>query len=366
MADNAAAAADSAARTRYARGQLEALRAAPSEEAQARLWAEVSAALAAAGFSGEYDGLMDAEDPSIRKPGRKGKKAAGGGWKRHDAAAATQFLETDEVGAWRNGDSGVRYEHYVDEPRSVLQVIEEPFVQGGNAEYEDADSDDDYDGILKPAFAVDGDPDFESGEPLDGFEYLRRVRWEANQIPRVKVATIDLNTARNEQTPYMPEIPDIAKCSPDLCASKPWEDTFITYFSETRLAFSELDSSDGPSVSGGTKNLLKPSNRSEPQTDPTLTMIRNMDAVSRAATLRNYIDMIQSLDKLSRNDCLWLFSLCVAVDTPLDAETCASLRSLLRKCANVLAAKLEMDDEVAMLNILITISGRFFGQYDNH
>jgi survival of motor neuron protein-interacting protein 1 len=94
MADNAAAAADSAARTRYARGQLEALRAAPSEEAQARLWAEVSAALAAAGFSGEYDGLMDAEDPSIRKPGRKGKKAAGGGWKRHDAAAATQFLGT--------------------------------------------------------------------------------------------------------------------------------------------------------------------------------------------------------------------------------------------------------------------------------
>lgn len=60
-------------------------------------------------------------------------------------------------------------------------------------------------------------------------------RWEANQIPRVKVAKIDLNTARNEQTPYMPEIPDIAKCSPDLCASKPWEDTFITYFSETRL-----------------------------------------------------------------------------------------------------------------------------------
>ncbi len=65
----------------------------------------------------------------------------------------------------------------MDEPRSVLQVIEEPFVQGGNAEYEDADSDDDYDGILKPAFAVDGDPDFESGEPLDGFEYLRRVRY---------------------------------------------------------------------------------------------------------------------------------------------------------------------------------------------
>ncbi|KAF0895925.1 hypothetical protein E2562_017567 [Oryza meyeriana var. granulata] len=363
MADAAAA---SAAQTRYARGELEALRAAPSELAQARVWAEVSAALAAAGFSGEYDGLMAVEDPSSRKAGRKGKKAAGGGstgggWKRPDASA-TQFSETEENGAWRNRDLGVRHEHCMAE----LQVIEEPYDQGGNVEYEDDESDDDYDGILKPAFAVDGEPDFESGEPLDGFEYLRRVRWEANQIPRVKVANIDLSTSRNEQTPYMPEIPGIPKCSPDLRASRHWEDTFITYFSETRLAFSEFDCSDGPSVSCGIKNSLKPSNKSEPQTDPTLTMIGSMDAVSRAATLRNYIDMIQSLDKLSRNECLWLFALCVSVDTPLDAETCASLRSLLRKCANILATKSEMDDEVAMLNILIAISGRFFGQYDNH
>lgn len=60
-------------------------------------------------------------------------------------------------------------------------------------------------------------------------------RWEANQIPKVKVAKIDLRASIKEQTPYMPEIPDIPKCSPDLCASKEWEDSFITYFSETRL-----------------------------------------------------------------------------------------------------------------------------------
>jgi len=86
--------------------------------------------------------------------------------------------------------------------------------------------------------------------------------------------------------------------------------------------FSELVSSDEPSVSGGMKNYMKPVSSKEPQTEPTLTMLRNMDAVARAATLRNYIDMIQSFDSLSRNNCLWLFALCVAVDAPLDAETC--------------------------------------------
>ncbi|KAG8089608.1 hypothetical protein GUJ93_ZPchr0011g27048 [Zizania palustris] len=221
--------------TRYARAELEALRAAPSEEAQAQVWAGVYAALATAGFSGEYDGLFDADDPTNRK-GRRGKRAAGGGsvgggWKKPEAAA--QLLETDEIGAWRNGDFGVCHDHCVESSNVVPHLIEEPFDQDGDVEYDD-DSDDDYDGILKPAFAVDGDPDFELAEPLDGFEYLRRVRWEARQIPRVKVAKIDLSTARNEQTPYMPVIPDIPKCSPDLCASKQWEDAFITYFSETK------------------------------------------------------------------------------------------------------------------------------------
>ena len=128
---------------------------------------------------------------------------------------------------------------------------------------------------------------------------------------------------------------------------------------------SELDNSDEPSISSATKISTKPGSWSEPQIDPTLTMIRNMDAVSRAATLRNYIDMIQSLDTLSRNNCLWLFALCVAIHTPLDAETCASLRSLLRKCATILASKTEMDDEVVMLNILMTISERYFGHGEN-
>lgn len=364
MAASAAAQRRSAgSRTTYERAELEALRDAPSKEAHARLWADVRAALVASGFSGEYDGLLVAEEDVRSRRGNRGMKAMSvRRWP--EEAAAARFLGVAEIGAHRNGDLAVCHEHRFESAHDhagTSGVVEESFHQGEDVEYED-DSDDDYNGILKPAFAVDGDPDFESGEPLDGFEYLRRVRWEANQIPRVKVAKIYSSAARNEQTPYMPEIPDIPKCLPDLRASKQWEDRFIVDFEETRMVLSELDSSDEPSVSSGTKISTKPGSGTEPQTDPTLTMIRSMDAVSRAATLRNYIDMIQSLDALSRNNCMWLFALCVAVHTPLDAETCASLRSLLRKCASILATKTEMDDEVVMLNILMTISGRYFGQ----
>lgn len=45
---------------------------------------------------------------------------------------------------------------------------------------EDDDSEDEYTSIQRPAFYVDGEPNFESGPPEDGWEYLRRVRYYCN------------------------------------------------------------------------------------------------------------------------------------------------------------------------------------------
>lgn len=38
-------------------------------------------------------------------------------------------------------------------------------------------SDEEYASIQRPAFLVEGEPDFDSGPPEDGLEYLRRVRY---------------------------------------------------------------------------------------------------------------------------------------------------------------------------------------------
>lgn len=98
---------------------------------------------------------------------------------------------------------------------------------------------------------------------------------------------------------------------------------------------------------------------------PTLTMLLGMDAVARVTMLRKHINMAETRSSLSMDECLWLFALCAAVDIPLDAETSAALRSLLRKCADLRAQKSELDEEVVMLNILAVISGRYFGQSEN-
>ncbi|OMO79617.1 Survival motor neuron interacting protein 1 [Corchorus olitorius] len=292
------------------------------------------------------------------------------------------------------------------------ECIEDAFTD--EEEYiEDDDSDEDYTSILRPAFMVEGEPDFDSGPPEDGLEYLRRVRWEAAQIPKVKIAKPDRNKLNKEQSVYMPQIPEIAQCPEHLLPLKQWEEAFLAEFSELRLTLSRLEDpsadvsfklprfnveenlcqvpesvvvekfndlstreahSDQTSASNTAGGVILPSHQNPSAKTsvsntcgdyPTLSAIRKLDSVARVSMLRKRISSVENMASLSRSNCMWLFALCAAVDTPLDGDTCASLRGLLRKCASLRAGKSEVDDEVIMLNILATISGRYFGQSEN-
>ncbi|XP_031274157.1 uncharacterized protein LOC116132626 [Pistacia vera] len=286
---------------------------------------------------------------------------------------------------------------------------------------EEYDSDEDYCSIQRPAFLVEGEPDFDSGPPGDGLEYLRRVRWEAAHIPRVKVAKRDQSKPSKEQSVYMPRIPDIPRCPEHLMPLKEWEDSFLADFSKLRQVLSGIENpssqlagklqdvvifhkdnescqlpdstiaktdelhscqpvdsfshkiaADEPSLlntEDDENSPCHPNPKTSPIDDstnhPTLSAILKMDSVARVSMLRKRITSIETFSTLSRNDCVWLFSLCATVDTPLDADTSAAFRSLLRKCARLRAGKSELDDEVVMLNILATISGRYFGQAED-
>lgn len=98
---------------------------------------------------------------------------------------------------------------------------------------------------------------------------------------------------------------------------------------------------------------------------PTLSTVLEIEPVARVSMLKKRIKLAEDMTSISKNDCLWLFALCAAVDTPLNADTSAALRDLLRKCANLRAEKSKLDDEVVMLNVLATIAGKYFGQSDN-
>ncbi|XP_047955090.1 gem-associated protein 2-like [Salvia hispanica] len=85
-----------------------------------------------------------------------------------------------------------------------------------------------------------------------GLEYLRRVRWEAARIPKVKV--VKVNKVK-EQSVYMPQIPDVIKCPEKLLPLKQWEDSFLSDFSQLREAFARLDLEDPSAETSAKRNF---------------------------------------------------------------------------------------------------------------
>lgn len=339
----------------YTRSEMEALRFL-NVDAQMRMWNAVYAGLKA-NVAREYKNLLLL--PKDQKKGKEGNIL----WNKFEGKN-DGLGDLGEVFSLNMVESGIFISSDVTYGETL--VGSEIYTSEGTSYYEDNDveefddSDDEYGSIQKPAFQVEGEPDFDSGPPLDGLEYLRRVRWEAAQIPNVKVAQLNL-TKIGEQTPYMPSIPDIAECPSNLLPSTHWEDAFLADFSKLRQVFSDFEKSRTTE-----EECPKPSAcKQKPKGDPTVTAILAMDAASRASVLRSSISSLETVSSLSRADCLWLFALSATVDAPLAADTCASVRSLLRKCSSLLAAKSEVDDEASMLSILIAIAGKYFGQAEN-
>ncbi|KAI9182300.1 hypothetical protein LWI28_023996 [Acer negundo] len=400
-------------RKMYTRQEMEALRFVNIVE-QRKLWRAIYTGLGLAVLN-EYDELANSKqkntllnfDPRKRFPRKlesPGILREGCSLKVDNELEYIEGYNVENVNTWNSTCS-----HSTKVEDSVLE--EECS--------EDYDTDKDYASIQRPAFLVEGEPDFDSGPPEDGLEYLRRVRWEAAHIPKVKVSKLGSNKFIKEQSVYMPHIPNIAPCPEHLLPLKQWEDSFLADFSELRQVMSGLENSSAQAAhkpeslltfhkdSDSSQhaesfivekfNKLKPDDSSNLQSSmdqpsmsntedgkislcrqspetclndnsgnyPTLSTLLKMDSVARVSMLRKRIGSFETLSSLSRNDSVWLFALCVTVDTPLDADTCAALRSLLRKCASLRAGKSELDDEVVMLNILATLSGRYFGQSED-
>ncbi|KVH90908.1 Survival motor neuron interacting protein 1 [Cynara cardunculus var. scolymus] len=342
------------ARVRYIREDMEALRYSRMDD-QKKKWIEVYCGLGSV-VAKEYDGLggsvHDEEENYVNFDPRP-------------LFASKKGNELDNVGG------EMQNTNQVDHVSGVNGNDLDGSLGGEEDDYEDEDSDSELFSIQRPAFLVTGEPDFDSGPPQDGLEYLRRVRDAFNK----------------EQTVYMPNIPEIAACPEHIMPSKEWEDalsrdessvsTFSSKIEPIPLAQSIFESvvqenldfcqtDDGTNTIQENLDFCQTEDQKTANCDwPSLRTILEMEPVARVTMLRKRITSVETVSSLSRNECAWLFALCAAIDTPLDADTSASLRCLLRKCATLRAQKSGLDDEVIMLNILVTISGQYFGQAEN-
>jgi Survival motor neuron (SMN) interacting protein 1 (SIP1) len=72
----------------------------------------------------------------------------------------------------------------------------------------------------------------------------------------------------------------------------------------------------------------------------------------------------ESSGSLSTSRSRWIYALLARLETPVYQDTVAILRQLYRRCCLLRAGlgKGEVEEQLARLNILIVLTGAFFGQ----
>ena len=274
-------------------------------------------------------------------------------------------------------------------------------------EEEEEDDDDEATGLRVRALPSDGDPDYASGPPADGLEYLRRVRAEASTVPDVMIAAaVDPRAFDHKRTAYVPSTATRAPPStPAHARPDPrWRRAFLAAFSDLRATVARAvagargaEMSSAPRTSrregvhdanhalaaaseaglAGFDDEEAPASEEEEEVVedrcPPLSLLLEVDDVTCASLLRRHClamgdallgdEVVSPPPRLMRRRATWFYALSARVGLPLDADTAAAMRTAARALAAARAAVAAADDlALPHLQVCLAIAGKYFGQ----
>eukprot|EP00210_Caulerpa_lentillifera_P001393 g1340.t1 len=232
----------------------------------------------------------------------------------------------------------------------------------------------------RPALPVsDGEPDWETGSPKTAEEYLKRVRWEAAQCSQTTLAELDVSVFEEKRTEYAtPQFKAVAE-TPLYCqATTAWIKQTLKDFHQLRTHLESLDKlgeelAIGNVVSNEAPDLIEIQLEPEAlETGPTVDFIGSLEQVKTYQLLRAHISEFLKTDEISDQRCFWLYALLSRIHLPLHDTTAALMRSLFIHCSNLRSRYaadqisnedlLDSDSTLPRLNLLLAISGVYFGQ----
>jgi hypothetical protein len=109
---------------------------------------------------------------------------------------------------------------------------------------------------------------------------------------------------------------------------------------------------------------------------PSIPMLLQIDQVLTQRILQHLIDWLDTVETVNQQCFQWIYSLLSRIEKPLHRDMIASIRQLYRRCCELRAAlkkpaekhsgkengDTSFDQDLAMLNLIITITGYYFGQ----
>ncbi|KAH7488383.1 hypothetical protein PRIC1_007501 [Phytophthora ramorum] len=227
--------------------------------------------------------------------------------------------------------------------------------------------------------------------PQDVQEYLWRVRLEAEDIPDVVVAPdVDPRQFDTQQTSNMPMLQAFGLKETDSgrVPDDKWKRNLLADFAELRQLIARWEAIGPPKAEterdgdvpaeilrtkvprmsdedGWSAFFFGKVGVEMSATPPHLRLLLQFDQVLTRRLLDYHAAWLSDGDAtpISRARAVWIYALLARLDKPVHASVAATIRQILRRCWT-LRCELEAPTEIQLksLNILIVISGDFFGQ----
>ncbi|CAD7702208.1 unnamed protein product [Ostreobium quekettii] len=240
-------------------------------------------------------------------------------------------------------------------------------------------------GIRQALPVAEGEPDWDSGPPDSAEEYLRRVRWEALRCKQVVTADIDTSKFEDRRTGSIPLTPNIPSTPEHHQPTVRWLKRCLKDFHSLRATLHRMEEDEDGEIPYGVPIMVSSNSSSkdcrsnardtvqdlkclQEGTEPLLSNMSELDQVAVERILQTHIhDLVQAKGReVTELRALWLYALLAKIHTPLHPEVLAAVRALFRHCAErrvcVADGSQEERDMLPRLNLLIAVSGLYFGQ----
>ncbi|XP_005105416.1 gem-associated protein 2 [Aplysia californica] len=265
-------------------------------------------------------------------------------------------------------------------------------------------ADSDSDGPCEPALAIDESvaADMDLNVPAtSGNEYLRRVRLEAMECPKVVVADMDTSSFLTQQTVKVSEPGGLLPVPVSYKAPMSWQRMQVAEFAALRqkliqfkallkqkkinvpspklpqandadtwcrLCFGRLkvkiDQGDNSSTNASSENEKVPVDSPGEGTPPLLHIVAHMNQHQVTCVLEYHTNWLEATGFTSAQG-RWFYALLANLQKPLSPEVCSWLRRLARLCSNIRASLEDVDQPMLKeLNLIICLVSRYFDQRD--
>lgn len=235
--------------------------------------------------------------------------------------------------------------------------------------------------------------------PADVQEYLWRVRHEVEEIPQVVVSDVNPRDYDKRQTIRVPVLKDCSIVSdPAHLPSEEWKSFVLAEFAEIRQLIrrwqairseessieehaqvprqsdeagwmrffygrdldTDTEVKDAPMEIDAECSTDRTEHTGSP---PYLRLALQFDQILTRKLLMYQVEWLETI-QLTKEHAVWIFALLARLDRPTSADVSAIIRQLLRRCWNLRNEMTGQNDTyLKCINILICITGEYFGQY---